>query len=92
MMFQQAITIQNPRGIHLRPATLILEARRRYPHAQVWLSRPDDGQRIEPKSPLDLLALALVKGTQVILEVDGPQTTECAAELSRLLSKTYEFK
>lgn len=91
-MFRQVITIQNPRGIHLRPATLILEARRRYPHAQVWLSHPDDGRRVAPNSPLDLLALAMVSGSQILLEVDGPQTSECAAELSRLLSKTYDFK
>ncbi|MBQ4479174.1 MAG: HPr family phosphocarrier protein [Victivallales bacterium] len=91
-MLQQAVTIQNPRGIHLRPATLILEARRRYPNTQVWLSRPDDGQRVAPKSPLDLLALAMINGSRILLEVDGPQASECAAELSRLLSKTYEFK
>ena len=89
-MHRQAITIRNPRGIHLRPSTLILEARNRFAGTGVWL-RGEAGGRVALDSPLELLGLCLTAGTHVTLETDGPDEAACAATLAELLQQTYDF-
>ena len=90
-MYRQVITIQNPRGIHLRPTALILEARNRYTGTNVWLSGKS-GTRVALDSSLDLLGMGLTAGTQLTLETDGPDELPCAAKLAELLQRTYDFQ
>lgn len=89
-MLSQSITIHNPRGIHLRPTTLILAARNRHRTTMVWLIR-ESGVRVAMDSSLDLLGMGLTAGTQLTLETDGPDEITCANELAELLQKTYDF-
>lgn len=90
-MFRQPLTIQNPRGIHLRPTTLILAMRNRYADTTVGLIR-EDGTRTMIDSSLELLGMGLTAGTRLTLETNGPDELECAARLAELLQKTYDFK
>ena len=89
-MLSQSITIHNPRGIHLRPTTLILAVRNRYRTTMVWLMR-ENGVRVAMDSSLDLLGMGLTAGTQLTLETDGPDEITCGNELAELLQKTYDF-
>ena len=89
-MTRHTLTIQNPRGIHLRPATLFAEAIRAFPDHEVWLTSPVSG-RCQPNSPLDILALGLSCGISVTLEVSGPREQECADALAIMLTQTYDF-
>ena len=89
-MTRQTLTIQNPRGIHLRPATLIVEAAKAFPAHEVWMVS-NTGERCEPTSPLGILALGLDCGTQVTLEVSGPKEKECAETLAELLTRVFDF-
>ena len=85
-MQRATVTIRNPRGIHLRPATLIVKERKYFGDTDVWLaSAPLD-------SPLELLGLGLTAGTQLLLETNGPHECECLAKLAELLQKKYDFR
>ena len=69
-MLQRTVTITNPQGLHMRPITAFVEMASRF-QSQVYLSK-EPGQRINGKSPLALLGLAAEQGTELILEISGP--------------------
>ena len=89
-MHRQPITIRNPRGIHLRPTTLVLEMRNRFADTCVWLTG-QSGLRVALDAPLDLLGMGLTVGTSLILETEGPDEVLCATKLAELLQRTYDF-
>ena len=87
-MHRQPITIRNPRGIHLRPTTLVLEMRNRFAGTSVWLSGKS-GSRVAIDSPLDLMGMGLTVGTSLILETEGPDEVLCAIKTLILFSNIF---
>jgi phosphocarrier protein HPr len=67
---RRTVTINNPQGLHMRPITAFVEVAARF-QSQVLVSK-EPGQRINGKSPLALLGLAAEQGTQLTLEISGP--------------------
>ena len=89
-MTSAAVTIQNGRGIHMRPSTIIANAIRAF-GGEVLLETPD-GVRHAVASPMDLLALGLAPGTTVQIHVSGSGEDDFAQTLARLLSQHYDFQ
>lgn len=89
-MQRATVTIRNPRGIHLRPATLIVKARKCFEGTEAWLIS-DNGDAVPLDSPLELLGMGLTAGTTLRLETAGPDETACADALAKLFQKTYDF-
>jgi phosphocarrier protein len=67
---RHTVTINNPQGLHMRPITAFVEMATRF-QSQVLVSK-EPGQRINGKSPLALLGLAAEQGTELTLEISGP--------------------
>ena len=88
-MVSAAVTIQNERGIHVRPSTIIANAIRAF-RGEVLLETAD-GVRHAAASPMDVLALGLRPSETVRIHVSGPDEAAFAQELSRLLSRHYDF-
>jgi phosphocarrier protein len=84
---QRTVTITNPQGLHMRPITAFVEIAGKY-KSEVYLSK-GDGQRINGKSPLALLGLAAENGTELILEVAGPDQE---AALNALITFLTNFR
>jgi phosphocarrier protein HPr len=78
-------TVTNPQGLHMRPITEFAEKALKFQSA-VFLSKAD-GDKVNGKSPLSLLGLLAEQGTELILEVQGPDATEAMAALLEVLSK-----
>ena len=87
---QRTVTITNPQGLHMRPITAFVERASKF-QSDVFLSK-GDGQRINGKSPLALLGLAAEHGTDLILEVAGPDQDAALDALATFLAnlKTEE--
>ncbi|GAA4720134.1 HPr family phosphocarrier protein [Brevibacillus fulvus] len=86
-MVSKTCVIQNPTGLHARPATLFVQKATSFP-AEVFLTKGT--KRANGKSIMGLMTLGLAKGDEVLLEVDGQQENEALAELAAMLETVYE--
>ncbi len=80
---QRQVTITNPQGFHMRPAAAFARSAAGF---QSTVTLYKDDRRINGKSPLELLTLVGLPGTQVILEVSGPDAAAALAVLAELLA------
>lgn len=76
------VVIANPDGLHMRPATAFAELAKRYQSA---VTVRKDGQAFDGKSPLDMMLLAAGQGTELELEVAGPDAPDALRQLVDLL-------
>ena len=81
---QQKVLITNPQGFHMRPLTAFAELAGRFQSA-ITVCKED--KRVNGKSPLDLMLLAAEQGTELLLEVDGPDAAAALAALVELLRR-----
>jgi phosphotransferase system HPr (HPr) family protein len=79
---QRKVMITNPHGFHMRPASAFAQLAGRY---QSTVKVYKDGQSINGKSPLELMFLAAEQGTELLLEVSGPDAHDAIAALAALL-------
>jgi phosphotransferase system HPr (HPr) family protein len=80
---ERRVTITNPQGFHMRPATMFAQLAGKF-ESTVTVTKGD--QRINGKSPLELMVLGADQGTELILEVSGPDASAAAEALARLLA------
>jgi phosphotransferase system HPr (HPr) family protein len=83
---RRSFTVANPQGLHMRPITAFVEAANKF-KSDVFLAKNGDA-KINGKSPLGLLGLAAEQGTELIIEVDGPDADEAMSALLEILAKT----
>jgi phosphotransferase system HPr (HPr) family protein len=81
---RRIVIVSNPQGLHMRPITAFVERAGKF-RSTVYLSK-EEGQRINGKSPLALLGLAAEKGTELILEVTGPDEQDALEALAEFLA------
>ena len=84
---RKTVTVANPNGLHMRPATLFaLEARKYRSAVTVW----NGDKRADGKSSLDLILLVALPGAELVLEVDGDDAAEALGPLADLLGSPGE--
>jgi len=77
--------IKNPKGIHCRVATRIAEIVSA--HDSLVQLKSENGQ-VDCLSILDILSLALIQDTQVVVTADGPDAKTVLKALKSLLART----
>jgi catabolite repression HPr-like protein len=83
---RRTFTVSNPQGLHMRPITEFVEAASKF-KSDVFLEKAGDA-KINGKSPLGLLGLAAEQGTELTIEVNGPDADEALTALMDILTKT----
>ncbi len=78
--------VNHPLGIHLRPANLIVGLAKKY-QSKVEIIR--ENQRVDGRSILDLLTLAVTQGCEVQIEAIGPDAEEVATALAELIASDF---
>jgi phosphocarrier protein HPr len=78
----QKVVITNPQGFHMRPMAAFAQLASRF-DSSVKVSR--EGQSVNGKSILDLMLLAAAQGTELTLEVAGPDAAAALDALVQLL-------
>ncbi|MEO0073555.1 MAG: HPr family phosphocarrier protein [candidate division WOR-3 bacterium] len=81
-MRRGTVIIGGPVGLHARPAAEFVRTAERY-RSKVRLAK--DGVWVNGKSILAILTLAAEQGSQVTLEVDGPDEDQAFDELKQRL-------
>jgi phosphocarrier protein HPr len=80
---RRMVTVLDPLGLHMRPLTVFAQKAAQYQSAVAVIK---EGKRVNGKSPLELMLLAAEQGTELILEVSGPDAKEAMAPLAELLA------
>ena len=80
------VVVNNPQGLHARPADQFARLAVRF-EAHIELVK--NGMRVDGKSVLNLLTLAAVQGTELLLEAQGPDAREALDALAELVEKDF---
>ena len=81
-MISKEVTINNQVGLHARPATFFIQKANSY-RSSIWVEKED--RRVNAKSLLGVLSMAIVKGTEITLIADGPDEVEALEGLAKLI-------
>jgi phosphocarrier protein len=81
---RRRVTLTNAQGLHLRPIRAFVELAGQY-QCSVRVSR-DDREAADGKSMLNLMLLAAEKGTELTVEVEGPDSAPALEALVDLLA------
>ena len=82
-MISRNITIKNSVGLYARPATFFIQKANTYKSSR-WIQKDD--RRVNAKSLLGVLSMAISGGSTVTLIADGPDETEALNGLELLVS------
>ncbi|MBS6446797.1 MAG: HPr family phosphocarrier protein [Clostridiales bacterium] len=82
-MISRNITIKNSVGLYARPATFFIQKANTY-KSSIWIQKDD--RRVNAKSLLGVLSMAISGGSTVTLIADGPDETEALNGLELLVS------
>jgi phosphotransferase system HPr (HPr) family protein len=85
---KKTVVVTNPQGFHMRPVTKFAETAGRY-RSKVTVTR--EGVSVDGKSALELMTNMLsLPGTELIVEVDGPDAREALDALVAVMAAPTE--
>ncbi len=79
---RRTVTVANPMGLHMRPATAFAQLARAYRSTVTVWNGP---ARADGKSSLDLILLVALPGASLVLEVEGDDAAAAIDPLAALL-------
>jgi phosphocarrier protein HPr len=79
--------IQNRLGLHARPAAMFVRTANRH-RANIWVQK--NGEPVNGKSILGLMALAATKGTKLVISADGADAEKTVQELGLLIQRRFD--
>ncbi|GEN29879.1 catabolite repression HPr-like protein [Cerasibacillus quisquiliarum] len=84
-MVEKTVTIELETGLQARPAAQFVQEANRY-SSHIFLEK--DGKKINAKSIMGLMSLAITKGETVTLIADGPDEEAALNHLISFVSKS----
>ena len=84
---RRTFTVVNPNGLHLRPIQAFVAAALKFADNEVSVCKPG-GEKINGKSAFGLMTMLAEQGTELTVEVSGPDPARVMHELLDILGKT----
>jgi catabolite repression HPr-like protein len=84
-MVEKKVTVQLKSGLQARPAALFVQEANRY-SADVFVEK--EGKKVNAKSIMGIMSLAVGAGSQLTLFVDGTDENEAIEALAAFVEKT----
>ena len=88
-MVTTTLVVENPRGLHARSATAIVNLGRQF-NAAVTFEKT--GQIANGNNIMELLLLEASKGTELILRCDGEDALAASIALTELFAESFREK
>ncbi|MFN4909518.1 MAG: HPr family phosphocarrier protein [Bacteroidota bacterium] len=85
-MIQRTIRVMNRAGLHTRPAAMLVKLASGF-SSEVHLVK--DGFHINAKSIIGVMTLAAEHGSDLLLEVDGPDESAAMEAIEQLFSSGF---
>ncbi|MBH0159335.1 catabolite repression HPr-like protein [Fictibacillus halophilus] len=83
-MVEKKVTVQLKSGLQARPAALFVQEANRYT-SDVFVEK--EGKKVNAKSIMGIMSLAVGSGSELVLAVDGPDENEAIEALTAFVSK-----
>ncbi|RZT21716.1 MULTISPECIES: HPr family phosphocarrier protein [Fictibacillus] len=84
-MVEKKVTVQLKSGLQARPAALFVQEANRFT-SDVFVEK--EGKKVNAKSIMGIMSLAVGSGSELVLAVDGPDEEEAIEALAEFVSKT----
>lgn len=84
IMIEKTVQVSLDTGLQARPAAQFVQEANRYT-SDLFLEK--DNKRINAKSIMGLMSLAITKGTEIKLLAEGPDAEEALAALTQFITK-----
>ena len=82
MFLKKRILIKNPQGLHARPASVFVKIANKF-ESEVRVRKDDE--TVDGKSIMGLMTLAANEGSELELEINGPDAEQAMKELETFL-------
>jgi len=82
-LLERSLTVELESGLQARPAAQFVQEANKF-EADLFLEK--DGKRINAKSIMGLMTLALAKGEEVSVIADGPDESNAMEQLTQFIS------
>ncbi|OOE14281.1 HPr family phosphocarrier protein [Fictibacillus arsenicus] len=84
-MVEKKVTVQLKSGLQARPAALFVQEANRFT-SDVFVEK--EGKKVNAKSIMGIMSLAVGSGSELVLAVNGPDENEAIEALADFVSKT----
>ncbi|MDH4156453.1 MAG: HPr family phosphocarrier protein [candidate division Zixibacteria bacterium] len=85
-MIKKTARIVNKLGLHARPSAMLVTTASHY-LSEVYLTK--DSLRVNGKSIMGVMMLAAEQGTEIIVEVNGPDEEAALAEIVKVIESGF---
>jgi len=83
---EKKILIQNKLGLHARPAALFVQTANQY-DSDIDVIK--DGEKVNGKSIMGIMTLAIGCGTEIIIVASGPDAAEAVEAIEKLIQGNF---
>ncbi|MBO8173283.1 MAG: HPr family phosphocarrier protein [Bacillaceae bacterium] len=83
-MVEEKVTVKLKTGLQARPAAQFVQEANRF-SSQIYLQK--DEKKVDAKSIMGVMSLAVASGTEVTIVADGPDEEKAVESLSALISR-----
>ena len=85
-MIKNKAIINNKLGLHARPSALLVSATSKF-KSEVFFTK--NGLRINGKSIMGVMMLAAEKGSEIIVEISGPDEEEAMEKILKVIQSKF---
>ena len=85
-MIQKEYTLNNPQGLHARPASLLVQAASEGKSEVTLINKTKE---YNAKSILGVLSMGAQKGDVLLIRVDGPDEVEVESKIQALFAENF---
>lgn len=86
-MTEDVVQIKSDAGVHARPAMMLVRAAMKYPCDIFFIK---DDIEANAKSMMGVLALAITKGSELIIRADGESEKDAVHELISIIENDFD--
>lgn len=83
------ITINNRLGLHARPAMAFVDIANRY-RSSITVRKNGSDEIVDGKSIMQMMMLAATQGTQLKIEISGPDAGALVEEIQALADRKFD--
>ena len=84
-MKQFQFTVQDPLGIHARPAGLLAKLAKEYKDTVITITK--DGSTVKASQLMKLMGLGVKQGSEVIVAAEGPAEEEAISAMQKFFEE-----
>ena len=90
-MTEKNVIVKNRAGIHARPAARIVQVAGRFA-SKITLIKEAENETINAKSVMNIISLAAVYDTALLLRAEGPDEKEAVEAIAGLFERRFDFE